>query len=210
MRSLDALLGMVTSKVGKRFAFKGLKALSEILIRHIFLTHTMSYGFMCQLLPDRKLKSLLQRPLNIIPENKDGYSLLLFWYWEDCLKQRYERFVTALDESSKDMLPELKDKALKTIYFMLTSKSEQERKLLVSLVNKLGDPQNKSASNADYHLTNLLADHPNMKAVVIDEVDSFLFRPHLGLRAKYHAVCPLFYSNYVHENHFSLFSCSSF
>ncbi|KAG7586794.1 CCAAT-binding factor [Arabidopsis thaliana x Arabidopsis arenosa] len=173
MRSLDALLGMVTSKVGKRFAFKGLKALSEILIR---------------LLPDRKLKTLLQRPLNRIPENKDGYSLLLFWYWEDCLKQRYERFVTALDESSKDMLPELKDKALKTIYFMLTSKSEQERKLLVSLVNKLGDPQNKSASNADYHLTNLLADHPNMKAVVIDEVDSFLFRPHLGLRAKYHAV----------------------
>ncbi|EOA34544.1 hypothetical protein CARUB_v10022090mg [Capsella rubella] len=173
MRSLDALLGMVTSKVGKRFAFKGLKALSEILIR---------------LLPDRKLKTLLQRPLNSIPENKDGYSLLLFWYWEDCLKQRYERFVNALDESSKDMLPELKDKALKTIYFMLTSKSEQERKLLVSLVNKLGDPQNKSASNADYHLTNLLADHPNMKAVVIDEVDSFLFRPHLGLRAKYHGV----------------------
>ncbi|KFK41662.1 hypothetical protein AALP_AA2G156700 [Arabis alpina] len=173
MRSLDALLGMVTSKVGKRFAFKGLKALSEILIR---------------LLPDRKLKSLLQRPLNSIPENKDGYSLLLFWYWEDCLKQRYERFVNALDESSKDMLPELKDRALKTIYFMLTTKSEQERKLLVSLVNKLGDPQNKSASNADYHLTNLLADHPNMKAVVIDEVDTFLFRPRLGLRAKYHAV----------------------
>ncbi|XP_010428130.1 PREDICTED: CCAAT/enhancer-binding protein zeta-like [Camelina sativa] len=173
MRSLDALLGMVTSKVGKRFAFRGLKALSEILIR---------------LLPDRKLKTLLQRPLNSIPENKDGNSLLLFWYWEECLKQRYERFVNALDESSKDMLPELKDKALKTIFFMLTSKSEQERKLLVSLVNKLGDPQNKSASNADYHLTNLLADHPNMKAVVIDEVDSFLFRPHLGLRAKYHGV----------------------
>uniref|UniRef100_A0A1J3K4C8 CCAAT/enhancer-binding protein zeta n=1 Tax=Noccaea caerulescens TaxID=107243 RepID=A0A1J3K4C8_NOCCA len=173
MRSLDALLGMVTSKVGKRFAFKGLKALSEIFIR---------------LLPDRKLKTLLQRPLNSIPETKDGYSVLLFWYWEECLKQRYERLVSALDESSKDMLPELKDRALKTIYFMLTSKSEQERKLLVSLVNKLGDPQNKSASNADFHLTNLLADHPNMKAVVIDEVDCFLFRPHLGLRAKYHAV----------------------
>ncbi|KAJ4896537.1 Uncharacterized protein Rs2_23331 [Raphanus sativus] len=82
----------------ERFAFKGLKALSEILIR---------------LLPDRKLKTLLQRPLNSIPETKDGYSLLLFWYWEECLKQRYERFVNALDESSKDMLPELKDKALK-------------------------------------------------------------------------------------------------
>ncbi|ONM17623.1 Sodium/hydrogen exchanger 2 [Zea mays] len=25
--------------------------------------------------------------------------------------------------------------------------------------------------------------------VVIDEVDSFLFRPHVGLRAKYQAIC---------------------
>lgn len=33
----------------------------------------------------------------------------------------------------------------------------------VDYFTQLGDPQNKSASNADYHLTNLLADHPNMK-----------------------------------------------
>jgi len=41
------------------------------------------------LLPDRKLKTLIQRPLNHIPETKDGNSLLLFWYWEECLKQRF-------------------------------------------------------------------------------------------------------------------------
>lgn len=29
----------------------------------------------------------------------------------------------------------------------------------------------------------------NLQMVVIDEVDSFLFRPHVGLRAKYQAVC---------------------
>lgn len=28
---------------------------------------------------------------------------------------------------------------------------------------QLGDPQNKSASNADFHLSNLLSDHPSMK-----------------------------------------------
>lgn len=27
------------------------------------------------------------------------------------------------------------------------------------------------------------------QAVVIDEVDAFIFRPHIGLRAKYQAVC---------------------
>ncbi|KAG4178572.1 hypothetical protein ERO13_A10G051500v2 [Gossypium hirsutum] len=174
LKSLDGLLGLVTSKVGKRYAFTGFEALKEL--------------FISKLLPDRKLKTLIQRPVDELPETKDGYSLLLFWYWEDCLKQRYERFVVALEEASRDMLPALKDKALKTMYVLLKSKPEQERKLLSSLVNKLGDPQNNGASNADYYLSNLLSDHPNMKAVVIHEVDTFLFRPHLGLRAKYHAV----------------------
>ncbi|TXG68195.1 hypothetical protein EZV62_003130 [Acer yangbiense] len=174
LRSLDGLLGMVSSKVGKRHALTGFEALKEL--------------FISSLLPDRKLKTLVQRPLNDLPETKDGYSLLLFWYFEECVKQRYERFVVALEEASRDMLPILKTKALKTIYALLTSKSEQENKLLSALVNKLGDPQNKGASNADYHLSNLLSDHPNMKAVVINEVDTFLFRPHLGLRSKYHAV----------------------
>ncbi|XP_050383837.1 protein SLOW WALKER 2 [Argentina anserina] len=174
LRSLDALLGMVASKVGKRYAFAGFDALREL--------------FLTSLLPDRKLKSLIQRPVNDLPETKDGYSLLLLWYWEECLKQRYERFVIALEEASRDMLPELKNKALKTIYVLLKSKSEQERRLLSAIVNKLGDPKNKGASDADFHLSNLLRDHPNMKAVVIAEVDSFLFRPHLTLQAKYHAV----------------------
>ncbi|XP_027337939.1 CCAAT/enhancer-binding protein zeta [Abrus precatorius] len=174
LRSLDALLGMVTSKVGKRHALTGFEALQEL--------------FIASLLPDHKLKTLIQRPLNHIPETKDGYSLLLFWYWEECLKQRYERFVVALEEASRDMLPALKNKALKSIYVLLSRKSEQERRLLSALINKLGDPDNKAASNADFHLSNLLSDHPNMKAVVIDEVDSFLFRPHLGSRSQYHAV----------------------
>ncbi|KAK2997111.1 hypothetical protein RJ639_025401 [Escallonia herrerae] len=175
VKSLDALIGrMVTSKVGKRHALTGFEALKEM--------------FISSLLPDRKLKSLFQRPVNHLPESKDGYTLLLFWHWEECLKQRYERFIFALEEASRDMLAVLKDKALKTIYALLKSKSEQERRLLSALVNKLGDPLNKAASNADYHLSKLLSDHPNMKAVVIDEVDNFLFRPHLGLRSKYHAV----------------------
>ncbi|KAJ1291760.1 hypothetical protein BS78_02G341000 [Paspalum vaginatum] len=174
MRALDSLLGMVTSKVGKRYAFTGFDALKEL--------------FLMRLLPDRKLKSLIQRPLNILPETKDGYSLLLFWHWEDCLKQRYEKFVMSLEDAVKDMLPNLKDKAMKTVFVLLKSKSEQERRLLTALVNKLGDPERRAASSAAYLLTCLLSAHPNMKMVVIDEVDSFLFRPHVGLKAKYQAV----------------------
>ncbi|URE26125.1 CBF/Mak21 family [Musa troglodytarum] len=174
IRSLDALLSMVTSKVGKRYAFTGFEALREL--------------FLLRLLPDRKLKSLFQRPMDSLSDTKDGFSLLLFWYWEECLKQRYERFVAALEEALKDMLPNLKDKAMKTVFFLLKSKPEQERRLLTAIVNKLGDPERKAASGAMYHLSCLLSAHPNMKAVVIDEVDAFIFRPHIGLRAKYQAV----------------------
>ncbi|KAM0002227.1 hypothetical protein Hdeb2414_s0336g00870971 [Helianthus debilis subsp. tardiflorus] len=76
---------------------------------------------------------------------------------------RYERYIFALEEASKDVLSTHKDKALKTIYALLKSKSKQERRLLSALVNKLGDPKNKVASNADYLLSKLLSDHPNMK-----------------------------------------------
>ncbi|XP_071716920.1 protein SLOW WALKER 2 [Rutidosis leptorrhynchoides] len=185
IKSVDALIGMVTSKVGKRYAFTGFEALKEM--------------FISSLLPDRKLRTLFQQPLNHLPESKDANSLLLFWYWEECLKQRYERYIYSLEEASRDVLATLKDKALKTIYALLRSKSEQERRLLSALVNKLGDPENKAASNADYLLAKLLSDHPNMKAVVIDEVDNFLFRPHLVLRAKNRGV--LFLSQVKLSNH---------
>ncbi|CAA6670571.1 unnamed protein product [Spirodela intermedia] len=170
LKSLDILLGLVNAKVGKRYAFKGFDHLTEL--------------FKTRLLPDRKLKCLLQRQIISLPVSSDGFSLLLFWYWEECLKERYEKFVAALEEASKDML------LLKQLlYGLLRSKMEQERKLLYALVNKLGDPLRKAASSAGYYLTCLLSEHPNMKLIVIEEVDAFIFRPHVGLRSKYHASC---------------------
>lgn len=35
---------------------------------------------------------------------------------------------------------------------------------------------------------------------MIDEVDNFLFRPHLGLRSKYHAVCSHWFSPWFTVN----------
>ncbi|GLJ46582.1 hypothetical protein SUGI_0981710 [Cryptomeria japonica] len=140
-------------------------------------------------LPDRKLKYLGQQPLHALVESRDGNSLLLFRYWEDCLKQRLERFVIALEEEgSKDSLRFLKDKALRSMFDLLKTKPEQEHKLLSSLVSKLGDPEREVASNVGYHLSCLLSVHPNMKPFVIEEGDVFTFRPNVGLRSRYHVV----------------------
>ncbi|KAH7422635.1 hypothetical protein KP509_12G018100 [Ceratopteris richardii] len=174
LRSLDSLLGMVTSKGGKRHAAMGIDALKELLLS--------------SLLPDRKLKSLTQQPLKAQSDSQEVDVLLLLWYWEDCLKQRYGQFIASLEEASKDNLLFLKEKAVKTIYELLKNKPEQERKLLSALVNKLGDPGRAIASKAGYYLSCLLTAHPNMKMVVVQEVDFFLFRRHVGLRSIYQAV----------------------
>ena len=81
--------------------------------------------FLVALLPDRKLKFFEQQPLAAVPANKEGSRHLLLFYVEDCLKKRYSSFVTGLEECSRDNLEFLKDKALKAMYDLLRSKSEQ-------------------------------------------------------------------------------------
>ncbi|EFJ10114.1 hypothetical protein SELMODRAFT_427445 [Selaginella moellendorffii] len=102
----------------------------------------------------------------------------------DVLKElfimRYEKFVNAVIEGTKDALVYLKLKTVK-------AKPEQEKKLLSAVVNKLGDPERKAASNAGYFLSCLLKEHPNMTKVVLNEVEAFMFRPNLGMRAIYYA-----------------------
>ena len=49
-------------------------------------------------------------------------------------------------------------------------------------------PVRKVASRAAYFLQCLLTEHPRMKAVVVREVERFLFRRNLQDRARYYAV----------------------
>ena len=55
--------------------------------------------------------------------------------------------MTALDQCSRDNLEFLRERAVKAIYVLLRNKAEQESQLLRALVNKLGDPSRKVASN---------------------------------------------------------------
>jgi ribosome biogenesis protein MAK21 len=89
---------------------------------------------------------------------------------------RYAAFVQALEHLSLGNLEWAKRKALKAAHELLAAKPEQEAKLLQLLVNKLGDPCRRMASNAGYLISCLLTEHPLMCAVVVREMESFLFR----------------------------------
>lgn len=98
---------------------------TDLLVHCLQAIDALKEIFLIALLPDRKLKFFEQQPLAAVPANKEGSRHLLFFFVEDCLKKRYSSFVTGLEECSRDNLEFLKDKALKAMYDLLRSKSEQ-------------------------------------------------------------------------------------
>lgn len=62
------------------------------------------------------------------------------------------------------------DRATRALAALLSAKPEGEARLLAALVNKLGDPSRKAASNAGFLLRQLLETHPAMKPIVVREV----------------------------------------
>ncbi|KAJ3051445.1 hypothetical protein HK097_007531, partial [Rhizophlyctis rosea] len=141
--------------------------------------------FLNNLLPDRKLRYFRDQPL-LSPHTKNVH--LVLWFFEDSLKKLYFDFIKLLEELSRDPLLHVKNKMLTYISDLLSSKPEQEQNLLALLVNKLGDLDRKLASKASHLLAQLLLQHPNMKLVVVREVERLLFRPNVGERARYYAV----------------------
>uniref|UniRef100_A0A8C7PLC7 CCAAT/enhancer-binding protein zeta n=1 Tax=Oncorhynchus mykiss TaxID=8022 RepID=A0A8C7PLC7_ONCMY len=187
---VENLVSMVKKKGSRRQGLMALDTLREL--------------FMSDLLPvNRKLRTFAQHPFDKLEQkasgNKDARDRrLVLWYFEHLLKYHVAEFVVALDELAHDTVATTKAKSLATAHELLLNRPEQERALLIQVVNKLGDPEYKTAAKASYLLETLLHKHPNMKAVVCSEVERLMFRPNINLKAQYYAVCFL---NQVLLNH---------
>ncbi|KPI35137.1 uncharacterized protein AB675_1322 [Cyphellophora attinorum] len=117
---------------------------------------------------------------------------LVAWAYEDWLKEKYFEILKILEVWCNDEIEFAKSKAVSYVYEMLREKPEQESNLLRLLINKLGDPVKKIASQSSYLLLQLLKDHPNMKDVVVSAIEAdFIFRPGQSLHGKYYATITL-------------------
>ncbi|NWH56934.1 CEBPZ protein, partial [Geococcyx californianus] len=181
LQFVENLVSLVKKKGSKQQSLMALDTFKELLIS--------------DLLPDnRKLWSFSQRPFNNIEMmssgNRDSRDRrLVLWYFEHHLKLQVAEFVQALETMSHDNLTAMKSRALAVAHELLCNKPEQEKVLLVQLVNKLGDPQNKIATKASYLLETLLHKHPNMKGVVCSEVERLLYRSNINVKTQYYAIC---------------------
>lgn len=119
-------------------------------------------------------------------------SHLLYWAFEDFLKEQYFEILKILEVWCNDEIEFSRARAVSYVYELLKEKPEQESNLLRLLVNKLGDPSKKIASRASYLLLQLQQSHPLMKATIISSVESeLLFRPGQSQHAKYYAIITL-------------------
>ncbi|NWX46780.1 CEBPZ protein, partial [Steatornis caripensis] len=181
LQFVENLVNLIKKKGSRHQSLMALDTFKELLIS--------------DLLPDnRKLWSFSQRPFNNIEKmssgNRDSRDRrLILWYFEHHLKLQVAEFVQALETLSHDSLTATKSRALAVVHELLCNKPEQEKVLLVQLVNKLGDPQNKIATKASYLLETLLHKHPNMKGVVCSEVERLLYRSNINVKTQYYAIC---------------------
>ncbi|PWA28266.1 hypothetical protein CCH79_00019700 [Gambusia affinis] len=181
LEHVETLVSMVKRKGSRRMGLMALDTMRELLLSDLLPEH-------------RKLRPFPQHPFDQLEERASGNRdardrRLILWYFEHQLKQQVAQFVAALDGVGHDTVAATKAKALAAAHELLSGRPEQERALLVQVVNKLGDPDYKMAAKAAHLLETLLHNHPNMKAVVCCEVERLMFRPNVGAKAQYYAVC---------------------
>ncbi|XP_060535231.1 CCAAT/enhancer-binding protein zeta [Cylas formicarius] len=193
LETLQNLIALV--KVGKkRECFTVMETLTDL-----FLTYLLK--------PRECLKVFDKRPLSLLSDlcSGDGVKrrkMLALWYFEDQLKEIFHSFLKALNAAAQDTVEKNKEKALTAMFKLLVGNPEQEKILLASIVNKLGDPSQKVASKAIYCLTQLLIRRrkwqSNKQEMVLIEVERLLFRPNISGRAQYYCLCFLsqFYLNH--------------
>lgn len=192
LEHVENLVSMVKKRGSRRMGLMALETLRELLLSDLLPEH-------------RKLRPFHQHPFDQLEERSSGNRdardrRLILWYFEHLLKQQVEQFVEALDAVAHDSVQATRAKALSTAHELLSSRPEQEKALLAQLVNKLGDPEYKTAAKASYLLEMLLHQHPNMKVVVCCEVERLVFRPNVSAKAQYYAVCFLSQVKLSHDD----------
>lgn len=162
-------------------------------LKELFLADLLHPKFRLLKLEEQDLDQLnLENKSNVIVKtNAARNRLLAHWYYEDQLREQYEHFILNLSAVASDTVDVNREKAIAAMTDLLIGNAEQEHKLLELIVNKIGDPSSKVGSKAVFCINKLLHEHPNMKLVVLREIEKLLFRKNVSQRTQYYAICLL-------------------
>jgi len=162
-------------------------------LKDLFLSDLLHPKFRLLRLEEQDLDKLqIQNTMDsIIKTDSARNRLLAHWYFEDQLREQYECFVLNLSTVASDMVDTNREKAISIMTDLLIGNAEQEQKLLELIVNKIGDPSSKIGSKTVFYINKLLYEHPNMKLIVLREIEKLIFRKNVAPRTQYYAICLL-------------------
>uniref|UniRef100_A0AC35TTF1 Protein farnesyltransferase subunit beta n=1 Tax=Rhabditophanes sp. KR3021 TaxID=114890 RepID=A0AC35TTF1_9BILA len=145
--------------------------------------------FMVDLLPTtRKLIPFSKRPLaKLVEGNEDYEKKLVMWKFESDLKDIYYKFLKALDGCSGVTVENVSTQSSNLLMDLLAERPERESEILSLIVNQLGNPNRQSASHIIALLKKLLQKHPDMKGIVVKEIEALLFRRNIPIRTQQYA-----------------------
>jgi ribosome biogenesis protein MAK21 len=187
LRYIDGLLA-IASKKSRRESQQAIDALKDLFIANLlpptrrlqtFASHSSSAALL-----------LGKSGPNIVPSSSlssKTAEILVWWAFEDELKKRYAAFLRTLNSHMSDAVLHFKLAAIAVVSDLLCERPEAEAELLQLLTNKLGDPEGKVASRAQYLLSQLVTRHEAMKPVVVREVRQFIYNPLSSPMAHYYA-----------------------
>lgn len=192
VRALESLIGLARKR-SRSQAVDVLRSLKDLFAQGSLLPESRKLqAFASQTtLPLLFARSRTWKRGDKLPRGLKEHHLVV-WAYESWLKEQYFEVLKVLEVWCNDEIEFSKSKAISFVFELLKERPEQESNLLRLLVNKLGDPAKKIASQASYLLMQLLITHPAMKAVVVSAIETdFIFRPGQSLHGKYYAVVTL-------------------
>uniref|UniRef100_A0A914UHC0 CCAAT-binding factor domain-containing protein n=1 Tax=Plectus sambesii TaxID=2011161 RepID=A0A914UHC0_9BILA len=177
-------LDLLLTAVHKKSTREAVQALA--LLKDMFLQDLLP--------PNRKLIPFNARPLSQLDSLSAGNQQvkerrLILWRFEDSLKNKYAEFVRAIERLSNENIEAISTQAARIALDLLSACPEQEQFLLPLLVNKLGHPNYKVASKVCNFLSVLAQRQPNMRPVIVKEVERLIYRPNISQRAQFYGVC---------------------
>ncbi|KHJ95885.1 CBF/Mak21 family protein [Oesophagostomum dentatum] len=154
------------------------------ILEEIFLNHFLP--------SNRKLVPFSGRPLKRVNElcsnSENGRKrLLVLWRFEHRLKLVYERFLRAVEGLASLVVEDLSKRALRLALNLLADRPEGERFLLSMLVNKMGHPKPQIGSFVATLLEDLAKRQPNMRPVIVAEVERLIYRMNVSPKAHLYA-----------------------
>ena len=155
------------------------------------ITKMLKEIFLAELLPpNRKLLTFNQRPLEKWWKlnEADARERLIMWKFEAGLKLCYQRFLNGLQSLASNMVEGVAQTACSEMAELLTERPEQEQFLLAALVNRLGHPQHRVGAKVAQMLELLVQKHPNMRLVVVKEIEQIIFRKNISPKTQRYAL----------------------